>query len=807
MKSTPFVRRPVSPIEAEPLTVAAEDILCPASDIEDSLESHKSKRRRIEAQAQRYREGKPLFIQSASLRGPLDMGWINPWARKPRQKRAGILRNPDQTNIVDLTEPDPRPTLPQATTRQEHALNDGLNPRTSVVSNLGPLATRALVPVAQRAKSNEIGRQPVLRDGDHTMVGRPSARARDWLKSDIKYLNGGRERELKSPTPTPMANQRLRPPIPIERTVSRTAINRDICRSPTKLPQDLQAFSTGLTPVNKPKPSADISYDQVMDIDDMLGPQLITEQRSPIDLADPQSSSGVGHRETVLDEADEATKIGFFGAKALAQEAIQNLQDKEGHSEARRLSQQAALVASQSAIIPVAEHLETLEPTSVTILNPPPVEEAVATEQSNAISEKLQYKNSPRAIPPSSNQAEFQYRIVGKKAPVLEDAANPSPFAQELRVAKAEAEAKTTKHLSFTSTGARKSFGSSSNSRDSSVETARSRPSHQDPTCSLEDGHRKSNLAQSTLSSHTDQEADNPPSNVLLEGPEAQVVQPPAAPSGPSTDILETDKQPLNFLSTEEGDEDSYMNLSTQAALAKAQQSFQDALSPMQVFSKHRVLANRSQPSPTAYKTPNGNLPAVLQSSRPGISHEDPVLTPDEAPTTQAMMDAMSPFALTTAKKKTPPPGKSPPYQKRASFAHSPLPSPSHTFGTTRRSLSMSTSSSESLSPTPSHKSPKRNPRSKQPPPILSKTSTALSKPLSTATSTAFSIAPNGTLTEIYQQDGQQQYQIGMGLANSSSWDLDQALEEAGSFLETLDVEAEARKGGATTSLLARNRS
>ena len=810
MKSTPFVRRPVSPIEAEPLIVAAEDILCPASDTEDSLESHKSKRRRIEAQAQRYREGKPLFIQSAILRGPLDMGWINPWARKPRQKRSGILRIPDQTNIVDLTEADPRPTLPQAVTRQERALNDGLSSRASVISDLGPLATRALVPVAQRAESNEIGRQPMLRNGDHTIVGQPSARTRDWLKSDIKYLNGGRERELKSPTPTPMATLRLRPPIPIERTVSMTPINRDIRRSSTRLPQDLQKLPTGFTPVNKQKPSADISYNRVMDIDEIPGPQLIREQQSPIVPADPQSSLGVGHRETVLDEADEATKIGFFGAKALAQEAIQNLQDEEGHSEARRLSQQAALVASQSAITPVAQHLGTLEPTSVTILNPPPVEEAVATEQSNAISKKLQYKNSPRAIPPSSNLAEFQYRIARKKAPLLENAANPSPFAQALRVAKAEAEAKKTKHLSFTSTGARRSFGSSSNSRDSSVETARSRPSHQDLTYSQEDGPRKSGLARSTLSSHTDQEVDNPPSNVLLEGPEAQVVQPPAAPSGPSTDILETDKQPLNFLSTEEGEEDSYINLSTQAALAKAQQSFQDALSPMQGFSKHRILANGSQLSPTAYKTPNGSLPAILQSSRPGIPNEDPVLTPDEAPTTQAMMDAMSPFALTTAKKKTPPPGKSPPYQKRASFAHSPLPSPSHTFGTTRRSLSMSTSSSESLSPTPLHRSPKRNyPGSKQqPPPILTKTSTGLSKPLSTATSTAFSIAPNGTLTEIYQQDGQQQYQIGMGLANSSSWDLDQALEEAGSFLETLDVEAEARKGGttATTGLIARNR-
>ena len=797
MKST-FVKRPVPPIEAEPLTVAAEDILCPASDVEDSLEGRKSKRRRIEAQAQRYLEGKQLFIASASLRGPLDTGWINPWTRKPRRKRSGILRIPDQTDVVDLTEANPPPILPQAATRQESALSNDLYSRTSVISDLGPHAAPFLAPVARRAQSNEVGGQPRPRGGNHILAGQSPAVSKDWLKSDLKNLNRDRERELESPTPTPMARQRLRPETPIERTASRTPTSRDIRRSPAKLPQ---VFSMGFTPVEKQKPPEEGSHDRVMGIDGIPGPQLSTEQQSPLVPTDPQNSSGVGYRETVLDEADEATKLGFFGAKALAQKAARKWQDQIGHIEARRLSQQAALAASQSSIASEAEQLEAFEPTSDTLFKPPLKKETVSTEERTCILGKPQHKDSPHAIPPSSNLAEFQYRIPRKKAPIFDNAANASPFAQALREAKAKAEAKKTKHLSFTSTGAIKSFRSRSTSRGSSAETARSRPNNQDPTYSQEDAHRKSNLAQNTLSSHTDREIDNAISNVLVEGPEAQVVQPPAAPSGPSTDILETDKQPLNFPSTEEGEGDSYMNLSTQAALSKAQQSFQEAiLSPMQDFPKQRVLVNRSQPSPTAYKTPNGNPPVTLQPSRSGISNKDPVLTPEAALSTQAMMDAISPFVLTTAKKKTPPTVKSMQHQKRASFVHSPLPSPSHTFGTTRRSLSMSTSS-ESPSPTPSRKPPKREPGSK-PPPILSKTSTSVSKPLSTATSTAFSIAPNGTLTEVYQQDGQQQYQVGIGL--DSSWDMDQALEEAGSFLETLDVDAEARKGG--TSLVGGNR-
>ena len=57
----------------------------------------------------------------------------------------------------------------------------------------------------------------------------------------------------------------------------------------------------------------------------------------------------------------------------------------------------------------------------------------------------------------------------------------------------------------------------------------------------------------------------------------------------------------------------------------------------------------------------------------------------------------------------------------------------------------------------------------------------------------SFSIAPNGTLTEVYQQDGQQQP---AQYVESENWDLDAAIEEAGTFLGSWDVEAEARKEG-----------
>ncbi len=81
---------------------------------------------------------------------------------------------------------------------------------------------------------------------------------------------------------------------------------------------------------------------------------------------------------------------------------------------------------------------------------------------------------------------------------------------------------------------------------------------------------------------------------------------------------------------------------------------------------------------------------------------------------------------------------------------------------------------------------------------------------------TSFSILPNGTMTDsssIFQDGQQSQHEFDVslpldpfgtpfGTANGNgdqshgSWDLNAAIEEAGSFLGDWDVEAEARKEG-----------
>ena len=204
---TPFVKRPTSPLEAEPLRAAPEDIFIPDSDDELSAEFHRNKRRRIEAQGQRYLEGKPLFIQSASLRGPLDTGWVNPWKQRPRQTKGGILRIPHHKDIVDLTASQVRHVPPALDIRSSAAHFKSGNTRASVISDLGPRVARDFDPVERRAKSTEDGRKPTLRGGIQSKAKQVLPRDQEWIRSDTKYLIGGRMPTSNSPTPTPRARQ------------------------------------------------------------------------------------------------------------------------------------------------------------------------------------------------------------------------------------------------------------------------------------------------------------------------------------------------------------------------------------------------------------------------------------------------------------------------------------------------------------------------------------------------------------------------------------------------------------------------
>ncbi|KAL9595730.1 MAG: hypothetical protein Q9219_006268 [cf. Caloplaca sp. 3 TL-2023] len=248
--------------------------------------------------------------------------------------------------------------------------------------------------------------------------------------------------------------------------------------------------------------------------------------------------------------------------------------------------------------------------------------------------------------------------------------------------------------------------------------------------------------------------------------PEAQIVPQPGLRndrSVPSTDLLETEKLSLKFGVSDEGD--SYHNLSTQAAVLHAQRSLQhDLASPIKVLGNQQQGAAKIDNHDEQESRDEGKPPSAL---KPEL--QSPIAMDDEPISTQAMLNAVSPFIVSTIKKRLPTEGQ---YDMAGSESASspPLSPTSHEFRVT--SLSMSTSPSESPCPV-----------EREPPLRLS----ALSKPTSTITS--LSIAPNGTMTEIMQYDGQQQQNYQMG-----DLDLDAALEEAGSFLGDWSVEKEAKQ-------------
>ncbi|KAI0549511.1 hypothetical protein F4679DRAFT_546444 [Xylaria curta] len=90
---------------AAPSPLNSDDIICPGSDDENDEATKAAKQRRYEEYGRRYLQGKPLYILSASLRGPFDKasGWQNPWLPKPSSQRGQDLQRSKQPPLASLS--------------------------------------------------------------------------------------------------------------------------------------------------------------------------------------------------------------------------------------------------------------------------------------------------------------------------------------------------------------------------------------------------------------------------------------------------------------------------------------------------------------------------------------------------------------------------------------------------------------------------------------------------------------------------------------------------------------------------------
>lgn len=861
-----FVKRPTSPLHFEPLDIPPEDILYPGSDDEADEGEREKKRVRIEDLGRQYLDGRPLFIQSAGLRGPFDQGWVNPWARKKRGFEEVDLRSnaaPKAAGTGVHNQAETETIIPRAKRR---SITDG-----GIRSSTDSLASAVILedPRIKRRKLEDAGRPMRENAQEYPKATFPEAKAPSpearapfageegsygapWLKTDPKFLQLRPTDDFPSSTPTPIVRPQSKPretTIPHEEppvTAFESPQAQDVeARQPT----DVQALKSRSLYERSTSRDKEESRPQNSRLLPKPAPKGDTHNA-------PHQSPQTRVRTISLSKADSHTKNGYAAVRRLSQEAVTRRQDR--HIDSSRLSQDAVSGASQNKGKPAASRLAPYV-SELDLKN-----DAATSAGLKVVKKAPTPRPSPHAVPPSTNLPEFQYRYASRESqssasksmrsfiPAPAGAGPPlrrrshstsssdsSEFVKEFEAAQAKAGSKSfgssyssspikerqettsvkkntqaMRRLTFTASGEPRIADSCQSSRPS-ARSAAAVPSGPSP----KRGGSKSQVPRekAPIRKESKKSSDVPLTNGNVSHdsavlPEAQVVsdvpvKPAQLPSGSSTNLLETDKQSPKFISLD--DEDSYLDLSTQAAMQKAQRSFKDdIISP--VKSKVSPSSNRS---PEFSRASRANI-HLSAHGRPIRAADSKFVRPepeDEEPmSTQAMADAISPFAVTTIKKRPPASQKgagfapSPTIAKSPSAAKivSPCPSPTHSF---HKPLSMSTTPSTSQKP-PSPPKPT--------PPIPSSRPTTISKPLSTLTS--FSILRNGTMTESSSilQDGQQSqhdFEIslpvdpfgspfatakGNGDQANGSWDLNAAIEDAGSFLGDWDVEAEARKEG-----------
>lgn len=623
----------------------------------------------------------------------------------------------------------------------------------------------------------------------------PRSKETSWLKSNTTILRSGCRTTPKSPTPTPPSR-----PSPSRRGVATS-------------PAASKAQSKQIKPSAFPSPSGFMPIN--------VRRQMEFDKESMIDTRETPTALDKGDRrkkeasidqppevtEKTLLQADIETREGFLSAKRLSQEAVRHAELRDGYLAARVLSQEAARRALDASPTPHTGVSTAREAspnhfprTKGPLLGKPESSEGDGLKESrNQITSTMEMRRTlsnittndhcgtnlklirgpPHAQPVSTSPAGFLYR---RTTSVSESSSLESTsYPQALEAAKAQA----VKRLSFTASGNVK-FGSPS---PANAQRTTAEPITKASPFSQHAG-KLTGKINSNSKSITFSAADMIPpkdisdtSRVLpdAQGPSRQAGIIEAVQSAPSTNLLETDVQSVKFLSTEEGDSDSHF--STQAAVIKAQRSFQTALvSPLKDPSMYSAPVRQMQNAgPIGLGDTAGNTTVAITPFRTfhGVYGEplertNPLALGEVPMSTQAMIDAASPFTRSTIRKPT--------SKKKAGFMLSPTEAKGlgnedgidGDFG--KLGLDMETS------PDVSDHEVKLSSNAPSALRSLSKQSSSIHLQISPA----FSIAPNGTLTEVFQQDGQQP---------TTEWDLNTVIDDAGSFLGTWDVDNELKRG------------
>ncbi|KAJ5194699.1 uncharacterized protein N7498_008137 [Penicillium cinerascens] len=246
--------RPVSPVTFEscsPLAsdIDSDDLLGSDDELEDSARA--AKRQRIEKLAESYLRGQPLFILSASLRGPFDEGWRNPWTKKRKTvadtEPSGV--RPDghvrEAEPVIQETASLRPKYREDLSVSRPSVDASLAETSTVVSVQGPKSSFVVGSAHKRpfqhaaadqenraaprsARKPQQASSMSLSTSDTTFTGDGPTK---WLKKDRKSMNFARFEPPSSPTPEMTSRQ--------SGDTSRTSVPRSVSGQASK-PSALQ---------------------------------------------------------------------------------------------------------------------------------------------------------------------------------------------------------------------------------------------------------------------------------------------------------------------------------------------------------------------------------------------------------------------------------------------------------------------------------------------------------------------------------------------------------------------------------------
>ncbi|KAJ5249951.1 hypothetical protein N7489_000361 [Penicillium chrysogenum] len=221
--------QPVSPVSLEtcpppPSEIDSDDLIASDDELDDVARA--AKRQRVEKLAQSYLEGRPLLILSASLRGPFNEGWINPW-KKTRTRESGGPARIRQINVpervvqeTDLRAPKYREGLSVGTRRPEIPATSCNSPRTSVQT--GDRSSPSKSPHRQskeptpRRSPTKSKQPPSSTVDDHSIM---PPRTVDWLKKNRKLMNFTKFEPPSSPTISVASRQSDKARRPMPRSV------------------------------------------------------------------------------------------------------------------------------------------------------------------------------------------------------------------------------------------------------------------------------------------------------------------------------------------------------------------------------------------------------------------------------------------------------------------------------------------------------------------------------------------------------------------------------------------------------------